>query len=51
MAEQSLVQEGAPGDKELTIFEHLSELRMRMIRASLALVVGTLISVVFAAAL
>ncbi len=48
MAEQSLVQEGAPGDKELTIFEHLSELRMRMIRASLALVVGTLISVVFA---
>mgnify|MGYP005840691865 CR=1 FL=1 len=48
MAEQTLAQEGAPGDKELTIFEHLTELRLRMIRATLALVVGTLISVVFA---
>lgn len=48
MADQILVQEGAPGDKELTIFEHLTELRARMIRATLALVVGTLISVVFA---
>ena len=48
MVEQTLVQEGAPGDKELTIFEHLTELRSRLIRAALALVVGTLISVVFA---
>ncbi len=48
MAEQSLVTEGAPGDRELTIFEHLTELRVRMIRATLALVIGTLISVVFA---
>lgn len=48
MVDQSLTQEGAPGDKELTIFEHLDELRSRMIRATLALVIGTAISVVFA---
>jgi len=48
MADQTLAHEGAPGDKELTIFEHLSELRERMIKATLALVIGTLISVAFA---
>ena len=34
MADQTLVQEGAPGDKQLTLFEHLDELRSRMIRAT-----------------
>jgi len=48
MADQTLVQQGAPGDKELTIWEHLTELRSRMVRATLALVLGTLISVLFA---
>lgn len=36
------------GDRELTIMGHLMELRTRLIRASLALLVGTAISVVFA---
>ena len=35
-------------DKELTIYEHLGELRSRLSRAVLALVIGTAISVVFA---
>ena len=48
MAEEILIQDGAPDDKQLSIFEHLSELRSRMIRAMLALVIGTLISVFFA---
>lgn len=48
MADQTLIQEGAPGDKQLTIFEHLAELRTRMIWAMLALVIGTAVSAVFA---
>jgi len=48
MVDQTLAQEGVPGDKELTIWEHLTELRSRMVRATLALVLGTLISVLFA---
>jgi sec-independent protein translocase protein TatC len=48
MVDQSLAQDGAPGDKQLTLFEHLDELRTRMIRAALALVIGTAISVAFA---
>ncbi len=35
-------------DAELTIFEHLSELRSRLFKATLALVITTAISVVFA---
>lgn len=35
-------------DKELTIFEHLAEFRTRLVRAGLALFIGTAISVVFA---
>jgi sec-independent protein translocase protein TatC len=35
-------------DKELTIFEHLDELRSRLIKVTLALIVGTAASVVFA---
>ena len=35
-------------DTELTIFEHLDELRSRLLRAALALVIATALSVVFA---
>jgi len=35
-------------DMELTVWEHLGELRTRMVRAAIALFVGTAISVVFA---
>jgi len=38
-------------DVELTIFEHLAELRSRLVKAAIALIVGTVISIVFAARL
>lgn len=47
MVDQTLAQPSVPGDKELTLWEHLNELRTRLIRAALALVVGTTISVAF----
>ncbi|NLG49298.1 MAG: twin-arginine translocase subunit TatC [Chloroflexi bacterium] len=34
-------------DVELTIFEHLAELRSRLFKAALALLIGTLISIIF----
>ena len=34
-------------DIELTIFEHLYELRSRLFKAALALLIGTVISVIF----
>src|SRR5438105_1516688 len=36
----------APGDKEMTLLEHLEELRSRLVAAVLALVVGILVSVI-----
>jgi len=40
--------QGAPGDVELTIWEHLDELRKRLFRAVLALIIGTALCVAFA---
>jgi sec-independent protein translocase protein TatC len=37
-------EEHAPGDKEMTLLEHLEELRGRLTKAALALVVGVLVS-------
>jgi sec-independent protein translocase protein TatC len=34
-------------DAELTLFEHLNELRKRLVRAAIALVIGTVISIAF----
>lgn len=34
-------------DVELTLFEHLNELRKRLVRAAIALVIGTVISIIF----
>jgi sec-independent protein translocase protein TatC len=39
-------QEHAPGDKEMTLLEHLEELRGRLTAAMIALVVGVLVSVI-----
>jgi sec-independent protein translocase protein TatC len=39
-------QEHAPGDKEMTLLEHLEELRNRLFKMVLALVVGVIISIV-----
>jgi sec-independent protein translocase protein TatC len=39
-------EEHAPGDREMTLLEHLEELRGRLVAACIALVVGVLISIV-----
>ena len=39
-------EEHAPGDKEMTLLEHLEELRGRLTKAVLALVVGVIVAVV-----
>jgi sec-independent protein translocase protein TatC len=36
----------APGDKEMTLLEHLEELRGRLVASSLAVVVGILVSII-----
>ena len=37
-----------PDDKEMGIWEHINELRQRLMKAVLALVVGAIISFVYA---
>src|SRR5215467_7517063 len=39
-------EEHAPGDKEMTLLEHLEELRGRLVAMVLAVVVGVLVSVI-----
>ena len=36
----------APGDKEMTLLEHLEELRGRLVAMALALVIGVVIAIV-----
>jgi sec-independent protein translocase protein TatC len=39
-------EQNAPGDKEMTLLEHLEELRRRLVAAMVALVVGVLVAVI-----
>src|SRR2546430_1280406 len=39
-------EEHAPGDREMTLLEHLEELRGRLVAAVVALVVGILVSII-----
>src|SRR5712691_1624419 len=39
-------EQHAPGDKEMTLLEHLEELRGRLVAGTLAVVVGVLVAII-----
>src|SRR5688500_12545563 len=39
-------QEHAPGDREMTMLEHLDELRKRLVAAVLSIIVGLLVAII-----